>query len=270
MQSEIITARQLLQAGDRIGARAVLMPLARTAPTGEVWYLLGQALDDAAQRKDCLVRAAQAGWVEPLAVAAPAPVPAPVPAPTPAPPPPPPPPPAAAAAPLAVQASPSAPPEPSDRQLIERASQGYAANGWQIVSQTEHTAQFKYARKVSQVGLVVFVLLPLVGACLWYPLLGVAVFGLLFVGLDYLIRKDKLDYITADQLRSQYRQAVAAAKTTGSSGVVAPPAMTLPSLSTWRRFRHWVIILGVVLFGFALFFAIGPFQVLRLVSKLWK
>ena len=85
MHDQIIAARQLLQAGDKIGARAVLMPLARTVPTGEVWYLLGQALDDAKQRQDCLVRAAQAGWVEPLAALAPALAPLPPPPEAPAP-----------------------------------------------------------------------------------------------------------------------------------------------------------------------------------------
>ena len=60
-------ARQAIQRGDQVAARALLMPLARSDPAnGEVWYLLAQILDDPGQKQDCLNRAVANGYKEPV------------------------------------------------------------------------------------------------------------------------------------------------------------------------------------------------------------
>lgn len=61
--TEIEKAQEAVQRGDKVAARAVLMPLARSDPTnGEAWYLLAQVLDDPAQKQDCLNRSVANGY----------------------------------------------------------------------------------------------------------------------------------------------------------------------------------------------------------------
>ena len=82
-----------------------------------------------------------------------------------------------------------------DQQLEQLTGQG-----WQILSQTDTSAQLKGPKQWSRIGLLVFVLLPLVGGLVYTPLIGVAVIGLVFVLLDYLLRKDRLVYLSGAKL----------------------------------------------------------------------
>jgi hypothetical protein len=61
----IDAARTALARGDRAGAKQFLLPIVRSSAaqtSGEVWWLLGQTLDDAAQQADCLQRASALGY----------------------------------------------------------------------------------------------------------------------------------------------------------------------------------------------------------------
>jgi hypothetical protein len=73
----IVEARAALARGDRASAKHLLIPVVRSATAqtnGEVWWLLGQTLDDAAQQADCLQRASALGYSPPPPPVAPAPL----------------------------------------------------------------------------------------------------------------------------------------------------------------------------------------------------
>lgn len=78
--------------------------------------------------------------------------------------------------------------------------QRLTSQGWQILNRTDVSAQLKKSKEWSKVGLVLFVLVPLLGGCVYFPLFAIALIGLLFVVLDYLLRKERLLYVTAEQL----------------------------------------------------------------------
>jgi hypothetical protein len=106
----------------------------------------------------------------------------------------------------------------TDRQLLDWYIGQYTEQGWQIVSQNDHGVQFRKPRQWSAFGAALFVLLPAVGGCLWRPLLAVAVIGLLVVVADYLLKKEALMYLTADDARRQAKAAWASQQGPASSG----------------------------------------------------
>jgi hypothetical protein len=109
--------------------------------------------------------------------------------------------------PTTAQPQPSQPaPPPSieaNRHLLEREIERLTKQGWQVVSQTETSAQVRKGKQWSRLGVLLFVVLPLLGGCLWYPLFGVALFGLILVIADYLLSKEQLKYITVEQLEQK-------------------------------------------------------------------
>lgn len=78
--------------------------------------------------------------------------------------------------------------------------QRLTGQGWQILNRTDSSAQLKKTKEWSKVGLVLFVLVPLLGGLAYLPLFGITLLGLIFVLVDYLLRKDRLLYLTADQV----------------------------------------------------------------------
>jgi hypothetical protein len=79
-----------------------------------------------------------------------------------------------------------------------------------VVNQSAEGIQVKLPRQWSKGGLVLFVLLPLVGGCAFPALFGLAIFGLLFLLVDYLLRSEKLVYIPEPDIQSgAYARAVA-------------------------------------------------------------
>jgi hypothetical protein len=63
--SSLAEIRRMLQLGNVLQARAVLMELVRThgrATPGEAWWLLAETLSDPAQQEDCYSRARAAGY----------------------------------------------------------------------------------------------------------------------------------------------------------------------------------------------------------------
>jgi hypothetical protein len=167
-----------LKNGNIAEGRATLMQaLSAGEPAAPIWYSLAMAADSADERRIYLQKALEA---DPLyedarqALAEPQPTPSTVPSPV-----------------------PSAPPA---RQLLEAEIARRTQDGWQVVSQTDTAVQFRRPRRWNTVGLVLFVLLPLLGGCLFAPLWGVMAIGLIVVLLDYLLKKDGVAYVTADQL----------------------------------------------------------------------
>lgn len=99
------------------------------------------------------------------------------------------------------------PAQTPDYSLLDQEIRRRTAEGWQIVSQTPEGVQFRQAKRWSGVGSVLFILLPLLGSVVLGPLgFGIAVFGFIFVLLDYLVKKDRVAYVTADELRAVAQQ----------------------------------------------------------------
>jgi len=100
--------------------------------------------------------------------------------------------------------------QPTDRQLVDRALTDYTAKGWRIVSQSDSGFQVAEPKKLSSLGMALFVILPAVFGCVLFlivpsygiPVLVIAGIGLLIVLADYAVKKEQLHYITADYLRA--------------------------------------------------------------------
>jgi hypothetical protein len=91
----------------------------------------------------------------------------------------------------------------TDRKLLDWYIQQYTSQGWQIINQTETTVQLKKPKQWNTIGVVIFVFLPAIGGFLWWPLLSIALIGLVLVLADYLIKRDELMYLTADEARQR-------------------------------------------------------------------
>ncbi len=102
-----------------------------------------------------------------------------------------------------------------DRALLDQRIAARTAQGWQIVSRNDTSVQLKRPRQWNTGGALLFVVLPLIGGVFWYPLFGVAIFGLLLVVADYILKKEAVEFITLDQLRQ-------AATGTGTVAQVIP------------------------------------------------
>lgn len=70
--------------------------------------------------------------------------------------------------------------------------------GWLVVHRDRRGAQLRRPKRWSRTGLVVFVLLPLLSGVVFPPLFAVAAFGVAFVLLDYLLKRDQVRYVSAD------------------------------------------------------------------------
>jgi len=88
-----------------------------------------------------------------------------------------------------------------DRALIQQEIAHYTGQGWQIVSQTDTSAQIRKPRQWSAAGLVFLVIAPGIVGCFWWPAFGIALIGLLLVAAAYLSGKDELLFLEATQIR---------------------------------------------------------------------
>ena len=100
-------------------------------------------------------------------------------------------------------------PKPPADDLLQQEIIRYTQQGWQVLTQTATTAQLKKPKHWNQAGLVLFVLLPLLGGLFWHPLWAVPTFGVLLILADYLMKKEKLVYLTADGMRSAQQATIA-------------------------------------------------------------
>jgi hypothetical protein len=84
-----------------------------------------------------------------------------------------------------------------------RRSCAYSARGRTAHGAWATTAQLKKLKEWSKPGVILFVALPLLGALFYGPLLYVAIFGLILIVADYLLKKEQLIFLTAEQLRQR-------------------------------------------------------------------
>lgn len=119
---------------------------------------------------------------------------------------------------LATGVTPARPAPTQDRALLDREIASRTSQGWQIVSQTETSVQLKRPRQWNTGGVVLFVVLPLLGGIFWYPLLGVAVIGLLIVVADFILKKEQVEFVTAAQLQQVPSGTVARVISNGTGG----------------------------------------------------
>lgn len=94
-----------------------------------------------------------------------------------------------------------------DRVLLQQEVARLTGTGWQVVSQSEGGAQLRKPKEWSKAGVLLFVLLPILGAVLYGPLLYLAIGGLVLVAADYLIKKERTAYITAEQVGQAHQAA---------------------------------------------------------------
>ncbi len=100
------------------------------------------------------------------------------------------------------------------QQLLDKEVEYLSKRGWQVVNRTETAIQVRKPRQWSQIGLILFVLLPAIGGYFFPLLFGVALAGFIFVLLDYLLKKEKLEYITVEDIQR---------RATGDRKVYRPP-----------------------------------------------
>lgn len=89
-----------------------------------------------------------------------------------------------------------------DRAVIAQYIAKQSATGWRVVSQTDSSVQLVKPKAWNVAGLLLFVVLPALGAfILWRALWLLVLVGAIIVVADYLIRKEKIEFVTADQVR---------------------------------------------------------------------
>lgn len=89
----------------------------------------------------------------------------------------------------------------ADRATLENEMAAYTKRGWKITSQGETSFQATKPKAWSSLGLVLFVVFPALGACLWFPLIAVAILGLLLVIADYLMKADETKFVSLDSIK---------------------------------------------------------------------
>lgn len=90
-----------------------------------------------------------------------------------------------------------------DTAILDWYVSEYTKQGWRVVNRTDQGVQFQKPKEWSVIGTILFVVFPALGGCFWYPLLGIALIGLVLVLADYLIKKDTLEYVTPSQARER-------------------------------------------------------------------
>jgi len=136
----------------------------------------------------------------------------------------------------------------TDHALLQRTIAASTANGWQVVFQTDTSAQLKKPKQWSAAGLALFVTLPGVIGCFWFPAFGIALIGLVLVLVTYLAGKDELLFVDTTQIRQ--REATDAALAQRTAEILAAPPAT--RLLGWQRYwvgMPWGRILAVIMFS---------------------
>lgn len=122
-------------------------------------------------------------------------------------------------------------------QTLDQVIATYVAAGYQVVNRGDSYVNLKKPRQWNRLGIGLFVALPLLIGLFVPVSLGVAVFGLIFVTADYLLRKEQNAYITADQAQN---------------GTVPTPVQ---NISAWGK----PAIVGLVLVGLFLIWVLSFF-----------
>lgn len=95
----------------------------------------------------------------------------------------------------------------SDSQLLQAAIFDLTEAGWQIVNQSPEGLQVRKAKRWNALGVLAFVVLPLLGFWIDFDFLYVAAAGLLFVLADYLLRKDSLAFVPMHAIQQNQHMA---------------------------------------------------------------
>lgn len=91
--------------------------------------------------------------------------------------------------------------------LLDQRVEEHVQAGWQIVYRTSTTAQLKKTKQWNSGCLVVSAIFLVVGFIFSPVLGGIGLFLLLLAVIDYALKKDKLIYLTEEQLRKEYKRA---------------------------------------------------------------
>jgi hypothetical protein len=134
-------------------------------------------------------------------------------------------------------------PQPSERipsieiqrRLLDEEVERRTKKGWQVVSRNDAAVQVRKPKQWSRVGVVLFVLLPALGGCFFPALFVIALIGLLFVIIDYLLKKEKLEYIRLEQPRRKVAGRQSKSVTLASSKGLTEklPKSTASQTSKW-------------------------------------
>lgn len=89
------------------------------------------------------------------------------------------------------------------RQQFTQTIANYVRDGYQVMSQTETSAQLKKPKQWNVGGGVVFILMPLLGMVIWSGFLWLALFGCVLIVLDYAFKREESIYLTIDDVRQK-------------------------------------------------------------------
>lgn len=87
-----------------------------------------------------------------------------------------------------------------EERLMGTAIARLSQEGWEVVTRLGRAVQIRKRKQWHVPGLVLFAFLPLLGGFLWAPLFGVGAFGLVLMVVDYLNSRDKLAYLTIEDI----------------------------------------------------------------------
>lgn len=88
---------------------------------------------------------------------------------------------------------------PIDQRALDWYIAGATQRGYRVVSRTDTSVQLVKPKEWNITLLVLLVLLPVIGGFFWRPLWGIALIGGVIVIVNYVMRKDELEYVTAEQ-----------------------------------------------------------------------
>jgi hypothetical protein len=122
-----------------------------------------------------------------------------------------------------------------DPKLLQRAIETYCAAGWRLVAQNDSAVQFQKPKHWSGGSEAIFVVLPLVLSLFWRPAVWGAIAGLLVVVIRYVMQKEDVAMVTAEQLRVAIANNDKTAGTPLAWDVVEPNATRRPWWFDRRR-----------------------------------
>jgi hypothetical protein len=126
------------------------------------------------------------------------------------------------------------PPQKSDQQLIDEYIARQTARGWQIISRTDNSAQLRMPKQWSSLLLV----LGLILLCLY----GAGLIVLLLALVDYLLQKERVVFVTANELRAQ-TTTITATRTRGPIATVALAVIIIAAVFLAFSFLMSLIVL---------------------------
>jgi hypothetical protein len=79
--------------------------------------------------------------------------------------------------------------------------------GFRVIHRTDTAVQLLKPKEWNITLLVLIVVVPTIGGFFWSPLWGLAIIGATIAAVNYAMRKDELEYVTAEQAKRRMDRA---------------------------------------------------------------